>query len=213
MVWNVSCSECGKQHRVGEDKAGRKFRCRDCGTAIRVPESDDVSGEDDAFADDSYGGDDEYEDQPIPPPRRSGRGRTSARGRASKTRGGARKEDAQGTLTEMCQQGQMLWVKMAGAGVATPLVVYAAMRRAARRGGEMPVDPAVLILILVGSSAVGAVLGAALTVKDVVRDRLDRGAPVAFPLKLLFGMGFVSLLVWMPLAIVVTCVVSMVTLL
>ena len=213
MAWSVSCPECGKRYRVGEDKAGRKFRCRDCGTAIRVPEFDDVSGADDALADDSYGVDDEYEDQPIPPPRRSGRGRTPARGRALKARGGARKEDAQGTLTEMCQQGQMLWVKMAGAGVATPLVVYAAMRRAARRGGEMPVDPAVLILILVGSAAVGTVLGAALTVKDVVRDRLDRGVPVAFPLKLLFGMGFVSLLVWMPLAIVVTCVVSMVTLL
>ena len=45
MAWNVSCPECEKRYRVGEDKAGRKFRCRDCGTTIRVPESDDVPGE------------------------------------------------------------------------------------------------------------------------------------------------------------------------
>ena len=66
--------------------------------------------------------------------------------------------------------------------------------------------------VRVASAAVGAALGAALTVKDVVRDRLGRGAPVAFRLKLLFGMGVVSLLVWMPLAIVVTFAVTMVTL-
>ena len=39
MAWNVSCPKCGKRYRVGEDKAGRKVRCRGCGTAIRVPES------------------------------------------------------------------------------------------------------------------------------------------------------------------------------
>jgi len=31
------CPKCGRQYRVAADNAGRKFRCRDCQTACRVP--------------------------------------------------------------------------------------------------------------------------------------------------------------------------------
>ena len=42
MAITVSC-DCGKTYRVGDDKAGKKIKCKDCGAVLAVP-----SGEEDA---------------------------------------------------------------------------------------------------------------------------------------------------------------------
>ena len=37
MSIEFPCSQCGKQYRVDDDKAGKKFRCRKCETMLQVP--------------------------------------------------------------------------------------------------------------------------------------------------------------------------------
>lgn len=39
MTITVECGNCGKAYEMADDKAGRKFRCRECETVIHVPES------------------------------------------------------------------------------------------------------------------------------------------------------------------------------
>jgi hypothetical protein len=38
MTIATECQECGKQHRVPDDKAGRKFRCRACEAVVHIPD-------------------------------------------------------------------------------------------------------------------------------------------------------------------------------
>lgn len=40
MAISVSC-DCGKTYRVGDDKAGKKIKCKDCGAVLAVPADDD----------------------------------------------------------------------------------------------------------------------------------------------------------------------------
>lgn len=40
MAITVSC-DCGKTYRVGDDKAGKKIKCKDCGTVLAVPSDDE----------------------------------------------------------------------------------------------------------------------------------------------------------------------------
>jgi hypothetical protein len=35
----VSCSKCGKDYRVPEERAGKRFRCADCQAIVTVPSS------------------------------------------------------------------------------------------------------------------------------------------------------------------------------
>ena len=45
MPISVTC-DCGKGYRVSDDKAGKRFKCRECGTLLEVPESKaDISDE------------------------------------------------------------------------------------------------------------------------------------------------------------------------
>lgn len=105
------------------------------------------------------------------------------------------------TFQDLCAEGPSIWLKIAGGALATPCAVLWGLARANRRGGvAMPSDPVVLAVVVVCSIAAGAVLGAALSLKDVVEARLQTEKPVALPLKLLFGLGFRSLLLWIPIA-------------
>ena len=64
MSLHMVCPECEHSHRVREEFAGRKVRCKGCGTALRVPapieddfEVDDFTepGSEDDLAEDDYG--------------------------------------------------------------------------------------------------------------------------------------------------------------
>ncbi len=48
MAISVSCNECGKEYNVKDDAAGKKFKCKDCGAVIQVPEA--LGSEGDEFA-------------------------------------------------------------------------------------------------------------------------------------------------------------------
>ena len=51
MTISVTC-DCGKGYRVSADKAGLRFKCRDCGTLLRVPDADGDNSADEADRDD-----------------------------------------------------------------------------------------------------------------------------------------------------------------
>lgn len=76
----AECLDCGKQYRVADDKAGRQFKCKDCGSTIQIPGGDDddydLGHHDEYGADDRRGGD--Y-DEPRPRRRSGGSGRKKSR--------------------------------------------------------------------------------------------------------------------------------------
>ncbi|MEZ5939982.1 MAG: hypothetical protein R3C18_01235 [Planctomycetaceae bacterium] len=88
MTIQVSCPDCGMAYEVPDDKAGKKFRCKQCETIVSIPDTDPPpvrgGGWDDG--DDGYG-----DDSGIPNPvsrRRSGSSRSSSRRRRSRSSDG-----------------------------------------------------------------------------------------------------------------------------
>ena len=117
------------------------------------------------------------------------------------------------TFDDLFRSGSSAWLKIGGSALATPLLVLAFLRKQERRGGDNALeDPKTLILTLGLSALVGAFLGASLTLKDVVNERVNRNEPVPFLLEIFFGMGIISVLaVWVPLAFVAAVTVSILT--
>ena len=87
--------------------------------------------------------------------------------------------------------------------VTTALVLSTTLKAIYRQRLHIAVST-VLIVVLVGiSAATGAFLALALSVKDVVRQRIARGEQVNLLLRIYFGMGFVSLVAWFPTVLVI----------
>ena len=40
MPINVSCHSCGKRYAIPDERAGQRFKCRECGTVVSVPEDE-----------------------------------------------------------------------------------------------------------------------------------------------------------------------------
>ena len=57
MAIEITC-DCGKGYRVSGVKAGKRFKCRDCGTLLQVPNTNDGA------TDDENDGDDDVEMEP-----------------------------------------------------------------------------------------------------------------------------------------------------
>lgn len=82
---DVQCPACGKAYRVGDDKAGKRFRCKGCEEIVSIPaaslveEFDDFGGGFDDYGAPADGGD-EFSDAFSPRPR-GGAGRPQARRR------------------------------------------------------------------------------------------------------------------------------------
>jgi hypothetical protein len=89
MAIAVTCPACGRQYNVKDEAAGKKFKCKDCGEAVSVPEPGVAGGRADDFGDpyNPYADDDFGVERAPPvsarPPRSSSRGRTSAAGRTA----------------------------------------------------------------------------------------------------------------------------------
>ena len=125
------------------------------------------------------------------------------------------------TFNELFSGGTSVWIKIIGGAVATPVAVIVFALRAFRRGGpelsqnapELPQNPFVIAAILAAFVVLGAAIGGALSLKDVVASRLAAGRPVAFPIKAMFGFGIWSLLlVWFPAIIAFALVITVLTL-
>lgn len=59
MAIDVMC-ECGKSYRVSNDKAGRRFKCRECGTLVEVPEANANASDETVREDTDWGLEPEY---------------------------------------------------------------------------------------------------------------------------------------------------------
>lgn len=113
------------------------------------------------------------------------------------------------SFNDLFSGGASVWLKILGGAVITSIIVTMNAIPLLAESGIDVEDPTVIAGLLAGSAPVGAVLGGLLALKDVVETRLAARKPVSFSLKLLFGFGLKSLLlVWFPLAIVVTFVVT-----
>ena len=115
------------------------------------------------------------------------------------------------SFNELFSGGRPVWLKIVGAAVAVPIatVVYG-IRAARKSGSRIPSDPVTISMTLFGAAAVGALVGSALVMKDIVHRRQREGRHVSFPLRLLFGFGMVSvLLVWVPIGFLVAILCAM----
>lgn len=76
MAIEITC-DCGKGYRVSGVKAGKRFKCRDCGTLLQVPNTNDGA------TDDENDGDDDVEMEPdteyVPAHHRGGEGSLGVR--------------------------------------------------------------------------------------------------------------------------------------
>ena len=46
MTIEISCSNCGEEFRVRDEAAGKSFKCKLCGTTVRVPDDEDEPEDD-----------------------------------------------------------------------------------------------------------------------------------------------------------------------
>lgn len=115
-------------------------------------------------------------------------------------------------IDDMVAEGQSLWLKMAGGAIVTPFIVVAALMKADRKNSELDVSALPLIAIGGGAVIAGALVGALLAAKDVVASRRAAGQPVPLPLKLLLGYGIWSALLWVPLVVIATFIVTILVL-
>ena len=100
--------------------------------------------------------------------------------------------------------GKPVWLKIIGAAVATPVIVVVMGLRVQRKGGgNFPTDPLVLVTLAVCSAVVGALVGMALSLKDIVHARRAAGLPVSLPLRAMYCGGILSaIFIWGPIAVV-----------
>ena len=115
------------------------------------------------------------------------------------------------TVDDLLGVGRSLWLKMAACSAVTLAMVAAVFLEGEQEPLAVLAAPATVISML-GAVVVGALIGVALSMKDVVEQRVREGKPVAFPLKLLFGFGFASALLWMLLVILTVFAVTMIAL-
>lgn len=97
-------------------------------------------------------------------------------------------------LDEVFRRDKAIGLKAAGgAAVAVYLVIHQVLKMD-RQGGleEVSVTTTGLILLGIGSAVLGACLALSLSLRDVVRRRLDRGARVHPLLVLVFGSRMVG---------------------
>ena len=101
-----------------------------------------------------------------------------------------------GKFDKLFQSDQSAWLKIAGGAILGPLFVIPMILRGEQRGEMEPYAYSDLFWIGVGASLFGALLGAILCMKDRVTKQLQKGTPVAWPLRIMFGGGIGFLLFW-----------------
>jgi hypothetical protein len=115
--------------------------------------------------------------------------------------------------TRLFRRDFALWKKISGAGFVTGFVVtISAWDRALRGQLPIPLTIPTFATILVISADIGALLALALSLKDVVTQRVANGQPVNPILRVYLGMGIWSLVAWFPTILVAALVISLATL-
>lgn len=79
MPISVECEGCGKNYKLGDDKAGKKFKCKECDAVVSIPEDDEEFADAFEVVEEDEDDDDDHEERPR---------RQSAGKRGGKRRGG-----------------------------------------------------------------------------------------------------------------------------
>ena len=97
---------------------------------------------------------------------------------------------------ELFKSGKSVWLKMLGGalagGAASCIAIFRAHGQNVGKEGTEHFE----IFFVIGATALGAIVAAALSLKDVVRGRIAEGSKVNPILKLYFGMGCATMAVW-----------------
>lgn len=111
-------------------------------------------------------------------------------------------------LDEAFRSDRALWLKVIGAALVAVFVVNLTIFRE-----DLGFEPStgMLVVVSLGSALVGAVLGLALSLKDVVENRLNRGRRVHPLLRLYLGSRKKSLAAWFVTVLVVAFIVIIIT--
>jgi hypothetical protein len=95
-------------------------------------------------------------------------------------------------LDEAFSHDRSIWLKMAGCALVGILIaVYSLVRL---NQNELTPTTAAIVIAVTGFG--GMVIGIFLSLKDVVTRRMENGEPVNWLLKVYFGLGGWSLLIW-----------------
>jgi hypothetical protein len=98
---------------------------------------------------------------------------------------------------DLFREDRSIWWKILGGAAAAALAVLLAVWRGANREqGKATFGPAAIAVIVVVAAFLGALVAVLLSLKDVVRRRMDSGQRVSRLLRVYFGGGAVSLMVW-----------------
>lgn len=102
----------------------------------------------------------------------------------------------QNELNDAFVRDQSIWLKIGGGAFIGGVIALSTIVR-----DRSQTFQGTLGMILVAATAlVGGCVGLFLSIKDVVRSRRDAGKSVNPVLRLFFGMGIVSILLWIVLA-------------
>ncbi len=101
------------------------------------------------------------------------------------------------TAPEHKVEGSVLIKMSVGAVVMMAFVAVVSIRVMLQTHGEKAkIEPAVALLVMFSSAAVGALIGGLLALKDRVQRKLEKGERVSYGLRLIFGAKEVSLALW-----------------
>jgi hypothetical protein len=103
-------------------------------------------------------------------------------------------------LDKLFRSSTSIWLKIGAGGLVGFLLSAGAIfgKEGAGFSSSMKTGIAITVTLL------GMLLGLALSLKDLVAKRKSEGSQVPFLLNLLFGMGVISLIVWIIAAITLT---------
>jgi hypothetical protein len=110
-----------------------------------------------------------------------------------------------GELDDLFQQDRRIWLKVLGGGFVGAIASLGGLRRLPEKD-LAPVVVACLVTVFTIGGA-GAVL--ALSLKDIVRRRIDDGKPVNVVLRAYLAGGVWSLLLWFITVLVGTLIVTL----
>jgi hypothetical protein len=103
----------------------------------------------------------------------------------------------QNELDEVFRSNRSIWLKIGGCSLVSIFIVLTGTFRFARQSSiQIQLSTSLLVILSLISGVLGAILGLMLALKDTIDHRLDRGDSINPILRLFFGSGKQSLLVW-----------------
>ena len=101
---------------------------------------------------------------------------------------------------ELFRSDKSIWLKAIGAAAAGGIAAFAAVKK------NRDLGIGLASTIVIGGAVIGCIMGVMLSLKDIVRRRIESGETVHPLLKLYLGMRFVSVIVWFVTIIVLVFV-------